>query len=296
MGFALFRQGNALNDMRKLIQRRHFLRMLGAGACAGLGMGIYTWRIEPHDLELVQRALPIANLPKHLSNRLLVQISDLHIGPRVDDNYLLRCFDCVSRLSPDFVAYTGDFISYEGADLSHARRMMSRLPHGRLGTAGVLGNHDYGSKWAHAEVADGLCETASETGIHMLRNQRIELEGLGFIGMDDLWARRIRIKTALAGIQPDQANVVLCHNPDSADREGWENYSGWILAGHTHGGQCKPPFLPPPVLPVSNRHYVAGEYPLSGGRRMYINRGVGHLLQARFNVRPEITLFRLESA
>jgi predicted MPP superfamily phosphohydrolase len=258
-------------------------------------MGFYAWRIEPHDVELVRRALPIVNLPKHLSNRLLVQISDLHIGPRVDDNYLLRCFDCVSRLSPDFVAYTGDFISYEGADLSHARRVMSRLPLGRLGTAGVLGNHDYGPRCAHAEVADGLVETASETGIHMLRNQRIELEGLGFIGMDDLWAGKIRIKTALAGVQPGQANVVLCHNPDSADREGWENYSGWILAGHTHGGQCKPPFLPPPVLPVNNHQYVAGEYPLSGGRRMYVNRGVGHLLQVRFNVRPEITLLRLES-
>ncbi len=29
---------------------------------------------------------------------------------------------------------------------------------------------------------------------------------------------------------------------------------------------------------------------------MYISRGVGHLLRVRFNVRPEITLFRLESA
>jgi uncharacterized protein len=27
---------------------------------------------------------------------------------------------------------------------------------------------------------------------------------------------------------------------------------------------------------------------------MYINRGLGHLLQVRFNVRPEVTLFTLE--
>jgi uncharacterized protein len=73
-------------------------------------------------------------------------------------------------------------------------------------------------------------------------------------------------------------------------------YEGWILSGHTHGGQCKPPFLPPPLLPVRNRRYTAGEFPLTGGRRLYISRGVGHLLPVRFNVRPEVTVFELRPA
>ena len=29
---------------------------------------------------------------------------------------------------------------------------------------------------------------------------------------------------------------------------------------------------------------------------MYINRGLGHLLRVRFNVRPEITIFNLQRA
>jgi predicted MPP superfamily phosphohydrolase len=72
--------------------------------------------------------------------------------------------------------------------------------------------------------------------------------------------------------------------------------SGWILSGHTHGGQCKAPFLPPPLLPVRNRRYTQGEFRLSGNRSMYINRGVGHLLPVRINVRPEVTLFELRQA
>jgi predicted MPP superfamily phosphohydrolase len=32
------------------------------------------------------------------------------------------------------------------------------------------------------------------------------------------------------------------------------------------------------------------------GRTLYISRGLGHLTQVRFNVRPEITLFTLERA
>jgi hypothetical protein len=88
--------------------------------------------------------------------------------------------------------------------------------------------------------------------------------------------------------------IVLSHNPDTADEPVWGNYQGWILAGHTHGGQCKPPFLPPPELPVKNRRYTAGAFELSGGRRMYISRGVGHLLRVRFNARPEIPVFHVQ--
>jgi predicted MPP superfamily phosphohydrolase len=29
---------------------------------------------------------------------------------------------------------------------------------------------------------------------------------------------------------------------------------------------------------------------------MYVNRGVGHLLRVRFNVRPEVTVFSLQRA
>ncbi|MFT6811056.1 MAG: putative MPP superfamily phosphohydrolase [Saprospiraceae bacterium] len=90
-----------------------------------------------------------------------------------------------------------------------------------------------------------------------------------------------------------KANLVLCHNPDVCDLNVWNNYKGWILSGHTHGGQCKLPFLNPPVLPVKNGRYTSGEIDLRDGRMLYINRALGHLLQARFDVRPEITVFEL---
>jgi predicted MPP superfamily phosphohydrolase len=47
---------------------------------------------------------------------------------------------------------------------------------------------------------------------------------------------------------------------------------------------------------VVNRRYTAGEFRLPGERRLYVNRGVGHLLRVRFNFRPEVTLFELRPA
>ena len=277
-----------------MLTRRRFLRAAAVASGLGLGAGLYTWRWEPHWTEVVHRRLPVAHLPDQLVGAQLVQLSDLHIGPRVEDSHLLQTFQLVNDLAPELVVYTGDFTSYDGDLFSHARRMFARLPLGRRATLGILGNHDYGPAWAHPEVADRLAELARTAGVRVLRNEVAEVEGLQVFGLDDLWARRFQPDGALRRLDPRRASLVLSHNPDTADLPGWNGYTGWILAGHTHGGQCKPPFLPPPILPVRNRRYTAGEFSLADGRRLYINRGIGHLLPVRFNARPEVTVFHLE--
>ena len=274
--------------------RRSFLKVSVTSVGLGIGTGFYTFRVEPHWLEFVERRLPVTNLPRDLSGCRLAQLSDLHIGPWVDDGYLQRCFARVTELAPEVVVYTGDFTTYEPDGIAHARRMFTHLPLGQRATFGILGNHDYGPGWSDPEMAAQIAELATGAGIRVLRNEMAEVGGLHIVGMDDFWASRFDPAAAFKALPSGAAAVALSHNPDTADLDGWGTYSGWILAGHTHGGQCKPPFLPPPLLPVRNRRYTAGEFELSGGRRLYISRGIGHLLKVRFNVRPEITVFRLE--
>ncbi|HYC72922.1 MAG TPA: metallophosphoesterase [Opitutaceae bacterium] len=270
-----------------LTRRRFILGTLAAGAA----MGGYTWRAEPTWLELVRREMPVPGLPKGWAGRVLVQISDVHAGPQVDDEFLRRAFAQVQALQPDVVAYTGDFITYAGrATLEQFRRLAPALPRGTAATVAALGNHDYGEGCRQSEVAVEVAGILAAEGIAVLRNESVDCAGLRLAGLDDLWANRLELDVVRAPAAP---YIVLCHNPDACDLAGWGDFSGWVLAGHTHGGQCKPPFLPPPLLPVKNRRYTAGEFVLSGGRRLYINRGLGHLLRVRFNVRPEITVFRL---
>ncbi len=133
-------------------------------------------------------------------------------------------------------------------------------------------------------------------GITVLRNQIHDVEGLQIVGLDDWWAMQFDPQCALSRLDARRAAIGLSHNPDTVDLPVWSNFEGWILSGHTHGGQCKPPFLPPPIVPVKNRRYTAGEFQLTGNRRLYVNRGVGHLLPMRLNVRPEVTIFELRSA
>ena len=125
--------------------RRKILKTLAAAGGGALAVGFYTWRIEPHWLELTHRELPIARLPRELEGRALAQLSDLHIGPKVDDAYIIESFRRVRELAPDFVVYTGDWITFRGpGQFEQLRRVIEHAPHGRLATVGILGNHDYG--------------------------------------------------------------------------------------------------------------------------------------------------------
>jgi uncharacterized protein len=282
-----------------MISRRALLRTGAAAAASGVACFGYATLIEPHWLEIVERELPIDQLPASLDGIRLAQVSDVHVGPRVSDAYLIASFERLRSRRPDIVVVTGDFISHRVArrdeQFAQLRAVLRHVPLGRLGTFGILGNHDYGANWSEPPVAARVVDEAGRAGIHVLRNESHVVSGLELIGVDDLWAGRSNPLTAQRARTSDAA-LVLVHNPDTADTHPWGDYRGWMLAGHTHGGQCKPPFLPPPILPVQNRRYAAGEVDVDSRRTLYINRGLGHLIQARFNVRPEITLFTLRRA
>lgn len=276
--------------------RRQFTRTVTRLATLGFATGVYAWRLEPYWVEYVRRTLPIENLPSRLIGQTLIQISDLHIGERVDPFYMLPHFKQIAESRPAIVVYTGDFVSFESArQLDQLQWVMAHAPLGRLGTLAIMGNHDYGKNWLEQDVCDAISEILTARGITVLSNENHWIAGLNIIGLDDLWGPNFNPTAALNCYRPAAANLVLCHNPDVCDLNVWQNYRGWILAGHTHGGQCKPPFLPPPILPVKNKRYTEGEFDVGQGRRLYINRALGSSWPVRFNVRPEITVFTLAS-
>jgi uncharacterized protein len=304
------------------MNRRRFLALGASAFGVAAAGGLYAWQIEPFWPELVRRPMPLANLPPSLVGKTLLQVSDIHVGPRVSSDYLIRSLTSAQALEPDFVAFTGDFVSFRSAhELTELARVLRSMPHGRLGTVGSLGNHDYGRNWRSITVADDVSRVVTDAGMVMLRNDVRTIGGLQFAGLADFWSPEfgaghgeapvgallspssspfLRAGTdaaaALRLLAPDRPTVILSHNPDAQDVPIWDGVRGWVLAGHTHGGQVRAPFLPPPVLPVKNKRYTSGVFDVAPGRTLYINRGLGFLIQVRFAVRPELTLFTLERA
>ena len=280
------------------LSRRSVMALGALGTVAGLAG--YAFGVEPRWVSVEHHEMAIPNLPKHLVGKTLVQLSDTHIGNRVDPEYLLRQFDYVSSLQPDFVCFTGDFI--DQVDSWHVQegiRLMERFPRGHSGTVCVLGNHDYVSP-SHGRDDSGetnrlIDAFADADGLELLINDSVEMNGLHFAGLPDLWYGGLRRSLSKRVIQKleGKPSVVLSHNPDTADLPIWGDFDSWVLCGHTHGGQCTFPIIGAPLLPVANREYVSGAFDIDNQFKMFINRGIGHSTRVRFMARPEITVFTL---
>jgi predicted MPP superfamily phosphohydrolase len=280
-----------------MITRRQFFKWVLGTAGALFTTGLYARFIEPYWVDYVQVAMPLPHLPPDLEGKTVVQMSDLHIGNRFDWGYVVRALQHVRQLRPDFVTYTGDFVSYESdAQVEQLSAVLQYAPPGRLGTVAVLGNHDYGPGWSHPRIAEKIAQRLTQAGITVLRNEVVSFAGLQIGGVDDWWGTNFDAEAVMAQLEPERPTVLLSHNPATVDLPVWAGYRGWTLSGHTHGGQIKPPFLPPPLVPLRNKRYVAGAFALSSGGSLYVNRALGCLWPVRFNVRPEVTIFTLQHA
>lgn len=276
--------------------RKNFLKKIFQLSIVDAFPALYSWQIEPFWLEFVHKKIKIKNLPKELEGKILMQISDLHVGDRFDYKFIIESFQKAKDFKPDFVVYTGDFVNH-GTESDHIKlnEVMQNPVKGSLGTFGILGNHDYGVKFRDIGTSEITNQILKNNGIIMLNNLQKECHGLNFIGFDDLWSPNFNPMKIMKDYDASKANIVLCHNPDVCDKDVWNGYKGWILSGHTHGGQCRIPGVITPILPVKNRKYVSGEVDLEDGRMLYINRALGHSYQVRFMVRPEITVFKIYS-
>lgn len=293
--------GDSTGTERGKLSRRRFLATgLAGGMTACAATGAWARWGAPHNVEVVRVPMPLRGLPDSLVGKTIVQISDLHVGPIVSTDYLRDCLELVSSLEPDIVVVTGDFVSYDGPSrIDEAVALLADMQPGKLATVAITGNHDFGFSrdgFTNRHAADSLTEKLDGIRIQMLRNTGIEIEGLRLLGVDDFWGPTHELGETLSSGDADQPSIMLCHNPDFVDQPGWENYRGWILSGHTHGGQVRLPFCKPPILPIRNHAYIAGQVELSGDRTLYVNRGLGYLRKVRLNVRPEITIFELSRA
>lgn len=228
----------------------------------------------------------------------LVHFTDLHY--KGDMNYLSRVIQRINNAAPDWACFTGDIVENKRY-LSEALDILSGL---QCPLYGVPGNHEYWSQAPFAEIEACFQATGGEwlpNRAVTTRDNRCLIEGLSGVTrpaqLEHQIALLIKKDTENPAGESDKfpegiRRILLTHYPATVNSLKDIKYD-LILAGHSHGGQVRLPFIGALFVPYDVDRYDAGLYDTPAGP-LYVNVGIGTwLIPVRFFCRPEITVIEI---
>lgn len=284
-----------------MMNRRQFLQCLTAVGALSTAAGS-AYAVREAKSPVVERIdLPVRNLPAAFDGTTVAFLTDTHHGPGVPLSYLREIVATTNALRPDLLALGGDYVQRRRPFFPSGdpRALVApgvgvlgslRAPLGRFA---VLGNHD-------RKVSAMLTRRAlAQARLTELTNSGVWIErGGGRLwlgGVDDYRTGKPDLRRALGPCRPDDACLLLSHNPDIVERIR-DPRVGTVLSGHTHGGQVVFPLVGAPfTASVYGQKYRAGlvQGPTA---RVYVSRGVGTItLPVRWGAPPEISLLTLRA-
>jgi predicted MPP superfamily phosphohydrolase len=235
--------------------------------------------------------------PKELDGLRIALISDIHAGsPYVGKARVQELVLRVNAAKPDMIVLLGDYViqTVAGGRFMPPEKLAVLLKDLKapLGVYAVLGNHDW---WLDGpRVRDAL----AAQGIKVLENENVRISTRGarfdLLGLADHIERVPDAVAPLAGVPAAEPVIALIHEPD---------YFPYIperialtLAGHTHGGQVRLPFIGSPVVPSRfGQRYARGRI-REGEKLLYVTTGVGtSIIPVRFGVPPEYAILSVRS-
>jgi hypothetical protein len=260
-----------------VIRRRTMLKLLGGLAVAGVGGGLYSTVVE-------NSMIGFTSVDLYLGlNIKVVHISDTHMDTSIFD--VGRVLDMVGEVDPDIIVHTGDILTTLSG-LESSIDFLVRLS--RMSSVYVVvGNHDHWSGITPGVLGDKL---SGYDNIHVFDNDALFIDGFWIVGVDDPYTFNDDIDKALYGLDDYYPKILISHSPQIIGKA--MNRVDVVLAGHTHGGQVRIPFVGPLWLPLPKRFWKY-DYGLfrEGSTRMFVTRGLGTtFLPVRFNCPPEIVL------
>jgi uncharacterized protein len=228
----------------------------------------------------------LPKLPAAWRGRRVALISDVHLGHVRNGGFLRRMVSKILHEQPDAVLIAGDLYDGTPLDVERAAEPLRKLiaPHG---VYFVAGNHEQ-----FGDDTKYLC-AIEKAGVRVLRNEKIDVEGLQIVGVSYRDAsNELTFRSLLPELRPDpdRASILLTHAPDHSDLAEAAGFS-LQLCGHTHLGQYIP------FSWIVRRIYGQFAYGLSrfGNMQAYTSSGTGTWgPPLRLGSNPEIVIFELE--
>jgi uncharacterized protein len=277
--------------------------LAAAAGVLGLSYGILEARLYR------TRTYTIPVLPPGTQNIRILQISDTHL--RLGKQRLIRFLESLAEDRYDIVLATGDLLGDPKA-VDECLRLLNRLE-ARIGRYFVFGSSDYYSpvlksyldyflrRRSHGTRKNPIYrfrEGLKAAGWQDLNNSIVSVDLAGIhaqiSGMDDPWLNRDDRRVLVRDPGVEFAMLVV-HDPapyrDAADA-GFD----LIIAGHTHGGQVRIPFVGAVVTNSTLPRHLARGLAKIDQAWLFVTPGLGtgKFAPFRFMCPPEASLLVLE--
>jgi len=211
--------------------------------------GIYSVRKGSIVLEQLPRSAIDCRFDLSLTFKKIrkLQMDSIYKGRK----FLSRVVNSINKIDADIVLIAGDFSHYSN-DLPRDFAPLRTL---NKPTYAVFGNHDAG--FPGPDERSKLRNILRLGNIELLENRGVDLvigtddndTNIKILGLGSNYADNDKTEL-LAGYSPDQDVLVLLHNPDSILTYPVTNVADVTVAGHTHCGQIRLPWLYKAVLPT----------------------------------------------
>jgi predicted MPP superfamily phosphohydrolase len=273
-------------------KRFAFRAICSTGLILILGLILYSIWIEPNKIETHHVWIQERNLAKIFGDRVIVQLSDLHIGTLGTRER--KTLEILDGLKPDIIFLTGDYVAWDG-DYRPALEFLYSLK-AKIGIWAVMGDYDYSNSrrsclFCHEK---GTRIPTSRHSVRFLRDniETLKLpEGTVNIAGIDIQKRWPEDSSLLSKIgSGNTSTIILSHSPLAFDFIG-DREKIVMLAGDTHGGQIP---LPDWLFSIfgyeKNAVYSHGLFERNGNQ-LFVSRGLGTShIPVRFLRQPEVVV------
>ena len=238
------------------------------------------------------------DIPNEFDGLKIVHFSDLHYNRAIDNKKIKEIIKEINLINPDIVVFTGDLIDKDveltDNDYDELINLFSKIK-AKYGKYSVMGNHDYYKDKEKVTVVYNKSDFKYLDNdydiIYSKNNEKIFIGGVNTVSyeQDDIDKTMSYFKDK----DDIEYKIILVHEPDISDKIV-KNYSvNLILAGHSHNGQIRLPFVGALYTPEHAKKYYDNYYDIDG-TSLYISSGIGvSTVNYRLFNRPSINFYRI---
>ena len=257
----------------------------------------YTTYISTVKIKVREYRIINEKIPQSFNGLKVIQLSDIHYGSTIFLDKMKEIKKKVNIRKPDIVVFTGDLL-YKSYNLS-AKEQESLIKQLKeiqapLGKYAILGDEDNEKTTTIFNQSNFTILRNEYDLIYQDQNTPILLIGLSSNKKEQDIAKAYNYFNQ-ESYNSNIYTITLLHEPDTVDTIMSNYTTDLFLAGHSHNGNIRIPFINKSIYKVEGAKKYDQDYYQIKNSNLYISSGLGTTNGIRLFCRPSINFFRLSN-